>query len=575
MASPPSVAILGGGISGLTLAHFLRRSLGPSARIAVVEASARLGGWVQTVEEEGFLFERGPRSFRPSMSGAELLRLTESLGLADAAIAPAAGGSQRLIWLDGKICPLPTSLAGALFGASPAMAGVPLAGLREIFVPRSDLHDESVHDFICRRFGSHVATTLIDPMVSGIYSGDTRKLSVRSCFGALYEAERDHGSVVRSILRKQLPGAINAESLGSKSSAFEMRMGKEVSVSFKQGMQTITDELEARARADPNTELLTQTQAISMRQDKAMAAHNGTVAGGVELELSRSRDAEGCWHETKYVDHVFSTIPAPALGSLVEQSLPADGAGLQQKLVADLRSIEYSSVAVMNLGYNMGVLQQEGFGFLVPSKEPDAKVLGVTFDSSCFAQQNRTPWQTRLTVMAGGAHRPEVAEMSTLELEELAIDAARRHLGIKVRPDVLIAGVAHQAIPQYRVGHWAVANGIEESFRRLFPGNAVTPMGNWLRGVGLADCVANAREAACSYAARDLVVQQLHQALSSAGDEEIRALRKELTALKQRVAVLENANLEFAFHVADEIEASRESSTLFSKEYKDDEVGNA
>jgi len=572
---PPAITILGGGISGLTLAHYLRQALGPAARLTIVEASDRLGGWVQTVEEKGFLFERGPRSFRPSMSGAELLRLTESLGLAPQAIAPAPGGSARMIWLDGAICPLPSSLAGALFGGNPAMAGVPLAALRELFVPRSGLPDESIHDFVSRRFGEHAATTLLDPMVSGIYSGDTKKLSVRSCFGVLHEAEKSSGSVVRALLKKQLAAAAAAaaaagggrgggEGAGAAASDFERHMGRQVSVSFERGMQTLTDELEARARADPNTELLTQTRAVAMHQQiggaatAAAAAASATATafaaagtGGLQLELEGAGAQGG--RAVRHADHVFTTIPAPALGSLVQDSAAvavaagaAEAVGVREKLASDLHGIEYSSVAVVNLGYERGVLQEEGFGFLVPSNQADANVLGVTFDSSCFAQQNRTPWQTRLTVMAGGAHRPEIAGLSQAALEELAIEAVRHHLRIEVAPDVAIAGVAHQAIPQYRVGHWALAEGIEQGFRRLY-GGSVTPMGNWLRGVGISDCVANARGAADDFAATAGVQQAQLTSL------ELEALRAEVALLRDRVGQLEKANLDFSFMVADEV----------------------
>jgi oxygen-dependent protoporphyrinogen oxidase len=563
---PPAITILGGGISGLTLAHYLRQALGPAARLTIVEASDRLGGWVQTVEEKGFLFERGPRSFRPSMSGAELLRLTESLGLAPQAIAPAPGGSARMIWLDGAICPLPSSLAGALFGGNPAMAGVPLAALRELFVPRSGLPDESIHDFVSRRFGEHAATTLLDPMVSGIYSGDTKKLSVRSCFGVLHEAEKSSGSVVRALLKKQLAAAAagggggDGEGAGAAASDFEDHMGRQVSVSFERGMQTLTDELEARARADPNTELLTQTRAVAMHQQIGGAAAAAATAtafaaggtGGVQLELEGEGARGG--RAVRHADHVFTTIPAPALGSLVQDDSAAGGgaaaeaeaARVREKLASDLHGIEYSSVAVVNLGYERGVLQEEGFGFLVPSNQADANVLGVTFDSSCFAQQNRTPWQTRLTVMAGGAHRPEIAGLSQAALEELAIEAVRHHLRIEAAPDIAIAGVAHQAIPQYRVGHWALAEGIEQGFRRLY-GGSVTPMGNWLRGVGISDCVANARGAADDFAAAAGVQQAQLTSL------ELEALRAEVALLRDRVGQLEKANLDFSFMVADEV----------------------
>ncbi|TYZ67706.1 hypothetical protein PybrP1_005820 [[Pythium] brassicae (nom. inval.)] len=160
--------VLGGGVSGLSLAYFLRRQQ-PRARIRVLEGAARAGGWVHTANRGGFLFEEGPRGFRPSRNGAEMLRLK-----------------------------LPTSVREAL--SWPLTAEVVKAGVHELFTKPTSLADESVYDFAARRFSPVVAERLLDPVASGIFGGDIRYLSVRACFKLLWDLEHERGSVVRGML---------------------------------------------------------------------------------------------------------------------------------------------------------------------------------------------------------------------------------------------------------------------------------------------------------------------------------------------------------------------------------------
>lgn len=105
------LVVLGGGISGLSLAYFLRRAVQqqqthtpvPPTRIRVVEATNQVGGWVRTAKRDDFLFEEGPRGFRPSRNGAEMLRLVEQLNLQGEMRAVDAAAKSRYILRDGKV----------------------------------------------------------------------------------------------------------------------------------------------------------------------------------------------------------------------------------------------------------------------------------------------------------------------------------------------------------------------------------------------------------------------------------------------------------------------------------------
>eukprot|EP00947_MAST-08B_sp_MAST-8B-sp1_P001594 g1594.t1 len=197
--------IVGGGISGLSVAWFLRRLVGPAPQITVIEASHRVGGWVESVRhEQGFLFERGPRGFRPSGNGAAALELAESAGLADEAVASSSDSAMRYLWKDGQLQKLPNGPLEAL--QSPLTSGLAKEAWRERSVLPSLDADESIRSFMSRRFSDATADTLVDGMVSGIYAGDISKLSAASCspFNMLRELEQEHGSVVTGMVRRRM-----------------------------------------------------------------------------------------------------------------------------------------------------------------------------------------------------------------------------------------------------------------------------------------------------------------------------------------------------------------------------------
>lgn len=176
------VLILGGGITGLSAAWFLKKK---NVKVTLLEKTNRLGGWICSSNEGGFFFEKGPRTFQAGRS-PHLLALIQELQLETIPSNPLA--AKRFILHKGKLR-TPGSFLPMLL---PAV-------LRELFVAKGQKEDESIYDFAARRFSPKIAETFFDPLVLGIYAGDIRKLSIRSCFPALYHWEQEKGSVIKGL----------------------------------------------------------------------------------------------------------------------------------------------------------------------------------------------------------------------------------------------------------------------------------------------------------------------------------------------------------------------------------------
>lgn len=178
------ILILGGGIKGLSAAWYAKKRF-PHAKITLLEKGKRLGGWIQSSNEGGFFFERGPRTFQFSRS-KHLLALIDDLKLKIIRSDPAS--ARRFILHQGKLKDARTFLPWLI----PYL-------LREPFIKARRGGDESIYDFAARRFSPKIAETLFDPMTLGIYAGDIRKLSIKACFPLLYQWEQEKGSVVRGL----------------------------------------------------------------------------------------------------------------------------------------------------------------------------------------------------------------------------------------------------------------------------------------------------------------------------------------------------------------------------------------
>ncbi len=209
------IVIIGGGITGLSAAWYAQKKY-PEASIILFEKQNRLGGSIQTSYDGGYLFEKGPRTFQINRS-PHLLELIRELDLQ--IIESSQEAKRRFILYKGKLR-TPTSLLPRFF---PTL-------IRELFIPRSNQEDESICDFASRRFSAKMAEVFFDPLTLGIYAGDIRKLSLRSCFPSLHQWEKEHGSVVKALMK--LPKA------------------KKGLFTIKGGMQRLIDALEQKLKIE-------------------------------------------------------------------------------------------------------------------------------------------------------------------------------------------------------------------------------------------------------------------------------------------------------------------------------------
>eukprot|EP00946_MAST-07B_sp_MAST-7B-sp1_P000788 g788.t1 len=528
------VAVLGGGISGLSLSWYLRvaAAAGSHTELVLVEGSDRVGGWIKSDVDSGHVFERGPRGFRPSGTGVQALRLIEEIGLAQHAVRPEDAAKNRFLYVDGRLQKMPSSAADVLLRMPNVLRRAIGDVLLEPTRPRGLWSDESIHDFVSRRFGAHVSEKIVGGMVSGIYAGDTRALSLRACFPRLWELERDHGSIVKGLLfpgkkTENVPGSVAAAAdeqenpvagITSNDSAFVREFSKAAQVSFTGGMEQLTRTLEERLREDSGVRII--------KGDPVSKIFTYSTQGEVPLT-----NVPGTHHGASVVldsgeviecDHIFSTLPAPALSNALVSSLEDEchhevgepqisgHARLASGISQLLDNIDAVDVGVVNLAFSSVPEKLKiipGFGYLVPSSEND-RVLGVSFDSCIFPTQGDacvTPNHTiadssiaedkafRVCVMIGGVHGRDVIDMTEEELLKEAKSGLSRHVGLNDADLGSIiafkAGVMRQCIPQYRVGHNALVRDIEKALDSTNGlttanqfGSALTVLGNSFYG---------------------------------------------------------------------------------------------
>jgi oxygen-dependent protoporphyrinogen oxidase len=439
------IAIIGGGITGLTAAFRLRQKNLP---VTLYEASARVGGVIETGRHQGYLAECGPNTILET--SPKIGALIRDLGLEERRLYSDARAATRYIVRGGKPLRVPDSPLGFLM--SPLFS--PSAKLRLLAEPlvrrAAEAREESLAEFVTRRLGTEFLDYAINPLVAGIYAGDPARLSVQHAFPKLHALEQRYGSLI----------------LGQFLGARERKRRAEVSkdrarkLSFDEGLQVLTDTLAARL-------------AKEIRFQSPVQRFQQTPRGWVVMT-----SAEGRLQQQEHEAVVFAgpTHRLPGIQLLSDRSLHW----------SPLTQIHYPPVASVVLGFRREDVAHplNGFGVLIPEVE-GFNILGTLFSSSLFP--NRAPeGHVTLTSYIGGDRSPELALSDPETLVELTLKDLASILGVKGRPTFQHPILFPKAIPQYEVGYGRykdLMNEIEEKGPGFFLA------GHYRNGISLGDCI--------------------------------------------------------------------------------------
>ncbi|MCG8400291.1 MAG: protoporphyrinogen oxidase, partial [Firmicutes bacterium] len=428
------VIVIGAGISGLSTSWFLHAG---GADIRLIEASDRIGGVITTVRKDGFLLEQGPNTTlqKPGREEDAIGRLMEGAGLSMIAREASPLGKHRFILRDGVVRALPTS-PPAFLGTRAFSWRAKARLMAEPFIGRAG-SEETIAQFVKRRLGREFLDYAIDPFVSGVYAGDTKRLSVRAAVPRIHDLEAKYGSLIR--------GAI---ALGKAAKNAGMPAGRQVS--FSDGMEAfpkgIADRLPANA-------ILRSTRVVSLEPTKK----------GWRVETQSPNGPT-----TLTAKNVVLALPADSTAELIRPLAP--------EAARSIESIPYVSIVSAGLGYESDQIYHDldGFGFLVPRAE-GVRTLGALFSSSLF--NGRAPdGHVLLTAFIGGAHDPEAIELTDDELTDRLNDDLAKTLGISGFPCFRCLSRWKKAIPQYEIGH---LHRVAEIDRDLSGHAGLYLRGNW------------------------------------------------------------------------------------------------
>jgi protoporphyrinogen/coproporphyrinogen III oxidase len=448
------VTIVGGGIAGLSAAYELSRRGVP---FVLLEQAAAPGGVIVSEQVDGFTIDAGPDALL--IQKPEGIKLCEELGLGDRLIStlpPRLAFIQR----DGRLHPLP---AASVLGIPTRFGPFVRTGLfswqaklrmgAELFIPaKTDYADESIGAFMTRRFGREATTYLAEPLLAGIHAGDVNRLSLTALFPRFSDIERSSGSLIRSLRRRSGPPPQDG-----------------VFRSLPNGLsELVTAIVQSLPPGSVRTSApVARTQIVSREEDHP---------------VFRVETAGGSIHDSRAL--ILAT-PAHVTAELTRE---LDGA------IARLcEEVPYASIATVALAFPRAAVSHplNGSGFVVPRVEGSG-ILAATWLSSKWA--HRAPaGQVLMRTFIGGVRDPEAITLTDPALVERSLDALRGVLGIRGGPLFTRVYRFVRASAQHEVGHLERIEALDRLLAK-HPGLFVT--GSGFRGVGIPDCVADARTTA-------------------------------------------------------------------------------
>jgi oxygen-dependent protoporphyrinogen oxidase len=441
-----SVAIIGGGIAGLTTAFKLQKE---GIEVTLLETASHTGGVMWSISSERYLVETGPNTILET--SPKVTELVSDLGLDSEKIYANEISKTRYIVRNNQLVPLPLS-PGAFLRSSLFSLRAKLRLLKEPFIdPWDNQYEESLSQFVIRRLGQEFLDYAINPFVAGVYAGDPDHLSVQHGFPKLYALEQKYGSLIKGQIKGAKERREREEESKQKARMF----------SFKYGLKTLPATLEKAL--GPAVRKNTVVTDISPKGNK--------------WEITYRTDDRP--EETLNSDYVVYAGTVYQLSSLT----------VERQRLEDFecfREIYHPPITVLVLGFKREDVRHplDGFGMLIPKIE-GYHILGALFSSTLFP--NRAPeGHVSITTFIGGARQPEYADKPENDLVEITLDELKNLLGVSGKPTFVKRVYWPKSIPQYDVGYGRFKNKLDELTKRY---SGLYFAGNYINGISVADTI--------------------------------------------------------------------------------------
>ncbi|MCG6913900.1 protoporphyrinogen oxidase [bacterium BMS3Abin03] len=448
MSSDKKVVVIGAGISGLTSAYLLSKE---GFNVTVLEEKSKVGGSIESVFEEGFLFDRGPNS---ALETTPIInQLVEELELKDQFVYANKKGNRRYILRNNKLYVLPMS-PPAFFKTKLFSLKAKLRLFAEPFIKRSgDGYYQSIAEFVTHRLGKEFLDYAINPFVAGVYAGNPEDLSVKSAFPKLFALEEEYGGLIMGTFR----------SIRKRKKRKEQSKQSAKMLSFKDGMQVLPEAI--KIFLDEKVKLSAPVESVQKtREGKYGVAYS-----------------QGDKHFTLLADVVLSTAPAYKAAELF--------GSFDVKLNRHLNEVYYPPVLVVYLAYRKEDVGQplDGFGFLIPSKE-NKSFLGAIWSSVIFPNRSNDD-NAAFTLFIGGSRNPGFTDKPEDDVINNAKQEFEEIMKITGSPAYTSKRFWEKAIPQYTIGYVEHENYFDH-FEKDHKGIFLS--GNYRGGISVGDCIKNA-----------------------------------------------------------------------------------